>query len=577
MVAMRVITQLRAHALASPVAPLLAATLLAGCLFDPAECTRERLASGSCAGDVSYAPPTGPWFEDVTVPAGLAFERAPVEGYVTMVDRVSGGVCVLDVDGRPPLDLFFAVRPATDSGSRLFVARGVRDYVEETASRGLSDTGDAVGCLAFDAEGDGDDDLLVTGLSTLHLFLNDGGVFADHTVLLDASPASGAVYASAAAGDIDGDRDLDLLVAGFLDIAALRTDRDCGGLPCEMRLDSYRGVENLLLRRESDGRYTEVSSELAPELALREPTLMVAISDIDADGRPDLYVGNDGGSVFRDRVLVADAAGIFRDASDRVGLAYDARGHGIDTMGWSTGDVNGDGRMDYAVTAFQGHASPVFVCGQDGYCDDRGPAVGTRALASTFRWGNALADIDLDGDVDLFEAAGHVFTEAEAAGIGLSIRHAQPPNLSVNSGDGELLRVQAEAGDALAQPHCGRGLATADLDDDGRPDVIIATTQGPPAVLRNVHSPAGGFVRVVLRGRSPNSAGVGARVEVTDGSRTLVRERTVGEGFLGSFDPRLHFGIGGADSVDVKVTWPGGAISIVERIAVGEEIVVDEP
>jgi hypothetical protein len=70
---------------------------------------------------------------------------------------------------------------------------------------------------------------------------------------------------------------------------------------------------------------------------------------------------------------------------------------------------------------------------------------------------------------------------------------------------------------------------------------------------------------------------VGARVEVTGSAGTLVRERTAGEGYLGSFDPRLLFGLPDGEPVDVEVRWPGGAVSRLETVAVDRELVMEAP
>lgn len=519
------------------------------------------------------------WFDDVTLSAGIAFERAPVDGWNSIADRMTGGVCVLDADGVAPLDLFFAVRPVGGSGSHLYVARGPLDYADETDARGLADAGDAIGCLALDADGDGDDDLFVTGVGSIRFFRNEAGHFVDASATIAAALSPTGLYMSAAAGDLDGDGDLDVVVAGFLDSAFddLIPGRECGGMPpCSPTMADFPTVHNVLLRQEPDHSWTDVAATLAPDLVLPDPTLAVAIGRLDGDLLPDIWVGNDLGNRWPDRALGRAATGAFADITAAVGLDRNRVGTGLDSMGWATGDVDGDGRLDHVVTSFEREATAVFVCGADGVCEDRSDVVGTTELADTFRWAPGLVDLDLDGDLDLVEATGHLASDTEAATIGFAHGREQPMNLLVNRG-GHLSVPVLDAADASRVPRASRGLAVVDLDDDGRPDVVLAPSIGRPALLHNVRAPAGSSLRVRLAGRGGNRAAAGARVTVTQCGVSVVRERALGDGFLGNSDPRLLFGVPGTAPVRVEVEWPTGETTSRDDVAVGTELLLEQP
>lgn len=516
-------------------------------------------------------PPTR-FFEDMRVASGLDFHREAVERGETLADRMSGGVCVLDVDGHAPLDVFFAARPSYDpsgariAGSRLFVGQGAWSYREETDARGLHEVGDAWGCLAWDEDADGDDDLLVYGVGSLRLFRNTGGIFHDVSAVLPFTPAPFDAIASASAGDVDDDGDLDLFVGGFLNLdPTIDPARDCGipGHRCIQNIYLLRSLPNHVFVRDADGDYAEDTARIAPGMQDENATLVLGFSDLNADGHADLFVCNDLGSRQNDRAFVHDEGGTYVDRTLELGLGTNRRGYGTDCMGWSSYDIDGDGTFDHVMSDFEGRATSVHLCAADGFCEDASLLTHTEDWASsTFRWGLALVDVNLDGEVELLESTGHVYRDAEVAS--LHFRSAEQQAMHVASWNGTRFVVPTFTSDEGSLiPRATRGIAIADLDDDGAPDVLLAPATGSPGVLRNVAPREGRhFLTVRLVGRGMNREAAGAVVEVHAASRTLRRERHVGEGYAGNFDRRLFFGLGDdAGEVEVVVRWPSGEVS----------------
>jgi len=383
---------------------------------------------------------------------------------------MGGGVCPIDADGRAPIDLFFAMRPTARSRSTLFVAsqRGPGadvGYANETEARGLADVGDAFACLAFDADGDGDEDLATMGPGTVRLFRNEGGVFNDASASLGLSLDPRDVYVSASAGDVDLDGDVDLYVAGFMrfDTSRFEPGERCGTIPCASSLYEFEGIRDYLLLRSADGTYRDATAELATDLLRAEMTFVTGILRMTGRGPVDLWVANDLGARYRDRVLRRTAAGRFVDVATALGLATNARGYGVDTMGWSQGDLDGDGELDHVTSSWPGDTTAAYFCttlpgGTDDFCEERGRTIGLSLGVGAFRWGLGLGDFDLDGDLDLIESTGHLYAQVD---LRMTAQELQAPTFYENVGGGRLQLRVFPPGAPPAQPGTTRrrGLA----------------------------------------------------------------------------------------------------------------------
>lgn len=518
-------------------------------------------------------------FDDVGAAWGVDHARRLGAGDAR--DLLAASVCPIDVDGRAPIDLFFPLRTVGDQSSRLYVAERPGRFVDETSDRGLDAAGDALGCLAFDADSDRDQDLLVVGVGLVQLFENDGGRFVDVSDRLEVRPGPRYLYVSSTAGDFDGDGDVDVAVGGYVDLDPVHWPEDgvCRpGIPCDSDPSWSADIPNLLLLRGEDGRWRDEAERLMGGpfgLAAPRPTLAMTAMDVDLDGAVEILVGND--FRVRDQVLRRGQGGSrFEDVAAPLQIGTSYRGFSLDSMGWTTGDVNGDFVEDHVITGFEGESSAVHLSSPTWVFEDAAPDLGIHDRRHTFRWGAALADLDLDGDVDLVEATGHFYREQHLEPGGYDGPVSQPTNLFENVA-GDLVPVETVPGDPMSDPSDSRGIAIVDLDDDGRPDVVLADVEGAPHVLRNRIPRRGSWVRVVLEGAAPNTEAVGARVELwseADGRRLAVRHKKVGEGYGGGFDPRLLFGVGRAERVRVVVIWPDASTTVVPDVPVDQEVVI---
>ena len=135
--------------------------------------------------------------------------------------------------------------------------------------------------------------------------------------------------------------------------------------------------------------------------------------------------------------------------------------------------------------------------------------------------------------------------------------------------DGTYSDMSELVGPGLRRPAVGRGLATGDYDNDGDVDILITNVGSRPRLLRNDGGNRGNWLLVSLVGEGLRDA-LGTRVEVEAEGRILVRERQSGGSYLSSHDPRLHFGLGAAETVSVTVRWPDGSVIKREDLAVNQ-------
>jgi len=490
------------------------------------------LALSACDGEaldnsVTCAPPVGDdrWFVDRTDESGIAFTHQRLSEACVDTDSVDGpGVCAFDADGDLDSDLFFPNRAGADSA---FYRNDDGTFVDVTAEVGLRRPGDAIGCLAFDYDGDGALDLYVSSVGPDALFHNEGGRFVDVTAELGI--AESGYSTSATAGDVDGDGDLDLFVARLADLSSC--EDACTVLP----INCPRMETNLLFINDR-GRFSEQAE--ARGLVERDPSLVSLFFDLDRDGDLDLYVGNDKGYDHPDRMYLNDGSGHFVD--DAAALGLDAPG--TDTMGVDVGDVDQDGHSDLIATDYSGRPTRLFFGAQapGGSLSEPLP----EESAAFVNWAVGLVDLDLDGDLDVFQTSG---TVADLDGGG-SLNQ-----LFLNDG-GKLLFVEPAPGSALNDRAIYRGAAFLDYDSDGDLDVVVTVNGGRARLLENVGA-RGNHVSVSL-----DSLAAGSLVTAQVGTARLTEHALIGGGYLGSSDHRLIFGLGAACSAEVTVKRLDGSV-----------------
>ena len=425
------------------------------------------------------------------------------------------------------------------------------------------------GLAVADYDNDGDSDFFLTTLRENRLFRNDGGRFVE--VGREAGLADVAWWSTSALF-FDADRDgwVDLFVANYVSWSP-ETDLPCfhDGAKGYCTPQSYTGVPSTFYRNNGDGTFTDQTLEagfaggIEPGL---DKALGVAELDVGNDGWPDLYVAND----TERNLLYVNGGGVFSERAIRSGVAVDEHGQPRAGMGVDAGVVDSTERATIFVGNFTQEMVGVFTHVANGYFTDRAEAsrIGYSTL-STLTFGLFLADLDLDGDLDLFLANGHV--QEHIAEILEGATFAEPAQLFLNRGDGTFEEVPGETG-VLTRSMVARGAAHADVDGDGDLDLLILENDGPVHLWRN-DTRGGASLRVRLEGRTSNRSALGARVAaVVDGLRMERRIRS-GSSFLSQSELVATFGLGSRERVDsLIVWWPNGQREAFVGLRAGQEI-----
>ncbi len=513
-------------------------------------------------------------FRDVAEEAGIRFGYYnAAHGRMNIRETMGGGVAVIDcdADGRP--DLFFTdgcdlPRDPSDREhrGRLFRNRGDWSFEDITDSCGVSDLAYGQGCAVGDFDNDGFDDLCVTHYGSLALYHNNGdGTFHD---LTDEAGIGSEMWCTAAAfGDLSGSGRLDLFVTGYLQVGPgpEPTCRDRRGTPTYCGPENFAGQSFRLFQNRDGGRFTDVS-DAAGVVVPRSKGLAAAIFDIDLDGKLDVFAVND-----------AEPARLFRNVGgcrfDEValtaGLAYTGDGQVYNGMGIAHGDYDGDGRLDLAVSNFYEKGVVLFRNRGGGLFRDAsvqtgvGPATRTR-----LSFGLQFLDADNDGRLELFVANGHI-SDLSADGI----PYAMSAQFFHHSRSGRLRDISAQAGDYFQTKRLGRGVAVADLDDDGRSDVAISHNTGPVSILRNETPSAGQFLSIELIGTNSSRTPFGAQLTATIGDKSIVRVLAGGGSYLSASDRRIVLGLATSDHVNsLEVSWPSGRRDRLKELPAGNGV-----
>lgn len=538
-------------------------------------------AAAACAAALPPAPaPAGDApiaLRDATEKSGIT---ARLQHHPTprkhLIETMAGGLAAFDYNNDGRTDLYFTngAPPAdlTKRGpadwNRLYRNDGGLTFTDVTEEAGVRGHGYSIGAAAGDYDNDGFVDLFVAGVERNLLYRNTGkGGFEDVT---ERAGISSSVWSVAGAWlDVDGDGWLDLFVVNYLKWSA-SDDRFCGDRGRDIRVychpRHYEGLPNTLYRNRGDGTFEDVSEKSGVTRHVGKG-MSAAVADYDGDDRLDLFVTNDAVPNFLFRNL---GGGRFEETALLAGVALPLHGRPVSSMGVEFRDYDNDGRPDLHVTALAGETFPLFHNDGGGQFSDRtGPSELARATLRRSGWGTVMADLDNDGWKDLFTANSHVNDRIEAFE---AHAYLEPNAVFRNVGNGTFRDVSAAVGEGFLTPRAHRGAVAADLNGDGRLDLVTTALGERPVIWENMTPGTNRWIAVKLAGAGTRDA-IGARVRIG----RQVNSMATAVGYASSVHAPVHFGLGPAEAVtEIEVVWPGGAKQLLKNVKPGQVLLVRE-
>ena len=537
------------------------------------------LAGSICVAQSPYpattAHPPPAWFDDVAAKAGITVRNinGSVEQKRYIIESTGSGVAILDYDRDGWPDIYLVNGAELDANGKpllsqkttghLFHNNHDGTFTDVTEKAGLISPGWGQGACVGDYDNDGYDDLFVTGYGKNKLFHNNGnGTFTE--VAESAGVAGSGKEWGTGCAFVDYDRDgkLDIVVANYVhfDLAttpAPGTQAGCiwKGTPVMCGPRGLPSAPNILYHNEGNGHFRDVSKSSGIEKTNGHYCFSVTTLDYNDDGWPDIYVACDSTPSIMYR---NNHDGTFTDVALDIGVAYNEDGREQAGMGSTAADYDGDGRLDIFKTNFSDDTPTLYHANADGTFSDVTTEAGVGINVDALGWGTMFADVDNDGYPDLLVANGHVYPEVDSAKLGSTFK--EPRFFYWNTGHGTFKDLSKSSGPGLLEPLSGRGLAIADLWNDGRLEAVINNLSDRPMLLVNRASNANHWLGVQLRGTVSNRSAIGARVILQGSKRNWVDEVRSGSSYSSSSDLRLHFGLGKESSIKALVVrWPNGA------------------
>jgi hypothetical protein len=491
------------------------------------------------------------------------------------VKTIGAGLAIGDLNNDGWDDIFAVTGADEDSEfnpnhNKLFIAQGDGTFLESAIAWGLSNEDQfSTGPLIFDSNGDGRNDLLVGGVGTnrIKVYRNTGSnSFVNATPVSNLlGPLNTVNNMGMAAADINQDGDLDLFVAHWSsNNKPMLFENNGTGLFLDVTASKMTGSTPLWVFTPA---FVDLNNDDRLDLALTNDFLNTNLGE----GGSKYYLQDGSGVFILQGLPVPEAAGPDPDYS----LGPDQNG-----MGGAFGDYDNDGDMDWFATS---------IWDSDGVTEGDWGVTGNRLYnndgAGNFTdvtetagvrvgywgWGACWADFDNDSDLDLYHVNGYPALER----VEEDEFEDDPARMFINNGDGTFTEQSAALGvDDTGQ---GRAILCFDNDRDGDIDILVNNNQGDSKFFKNNLDNGNNWIEIKLVQASPNHEAIGAKISLTAGGLTQIRQVFAGANYASSHPTAQHFGLGSETTISsIVVTWPDGQKNTWTNVASNQYLELDK-
>lgn len=500
-------------------------------------------------------------------------QKAGINHHYLGINEMGAGAAFFDMDNDGDEDLWLSGGLRPDA---LYENDGQGNFTDISESARLHTfTRNKVttGVITGDVDNDGFKDvLLITHIGFPNTLLKNNGDKTFEEIAKTGLEDVDAYSLAATFGDVNQDGYLDIYAGNYIEKDRLTYS--------DNNRDTINGFNhdchaNQLYLNNGDWTFTNVTT--AYGAGDNGCALATVFTDFDGDFDPDIVVANDFGQWIVPNALLENNQQSFNNISEQSNMNI-----GIYGMGIATGDYDNDLDLDYYITnlgenvllknngngTFSNHSIAAGI--GDSHVTDQLLATG---------WGTAFIDLDNDTDLDLYVVNGYV-----PAATFIANAQANPNSCYENDGKGNFTKVVGNP--AVESPNRGRGLAYADIDNDGDIDFLVGNvnkhatsdTIQKVQLFRNDNFLPNNWLKIRLEGTINNRDGLGSHVRIKANDRWYLQEANGGYGTHASqHSSILHFGLGRAERVDsIIVFWQGGAQQIITQVPSNQLLSIPE-